>query len=134
MPMSPLNAVVTSRERLTLNAASPARKAREIIASHRRPALRCMWDGVCFWDLLHGLNLRTFHHDYQYASVALGECAGGRKGSFARDGFGGRGEVMEVIHSLHALGYAEVGDWSRIVPIPDEGAFMSILTRHRSRD
>jgi hypothetical protein len=39
--------------------------------------------------------------------------------------------VMEVIHTLHGLGYAEVRDWSRIVPIPDEGAFMSILTRHR---
>jgi hypothetical protein len=39
--------------------------------------------------------------------------------------------VTEVIHTLHSLGYAEVGDWSRIVPIPDEGAFMSILTRHR---
>jgi hypothetical protein len=42
--------------------------------------------------------------------------------------------VIEVIHTLHALGYAEVGDWSRIVPIPDEGAFMSILIRQRRRD
>jgi hypothetical protein len=42
--------------------------------------------------------------------------------------------VTEVIHTLHSLGYAEVRDWSRIVPIPDEGAFMSILTRHRRRD
>jgi hypothetical protein len=40
----------------------------------------------------------------------------------------------EVIHTLHSLGYAEVRDWSRIVPIPDEGAFMSILTRHRRPD
>jgi hypothetical protein len=27
--------------------------------------------------------------------------------------------VTEVIHTLHSLGYAEVRDWSRIVPIPD---------------
>jgi hypothetical protein len=42
--------------------------------------------------------------------------------------------VTEVIHALHHLGYAEVGAWSRILPIPDEGAFMSILTRHRRQD
>jgi hypothetical protein len=42
--------------------------------------------------------------------------------------------VTEVIHTLHSLGFAEVRAWSRIVPIPDEGAFMSILTRHRRRD
>jgi hypothetical protein len=42
--------------------------------------------------------------------------------------------VTEVIHTLHRLKYAEVGAWSRIVPIPDEGMFMSILTRHRRRD
>jgi hypothetical protein len=42
--------------------------------------------------------------------------------------------VTEVIHTLHALGYAEPRAWSRIMPIPDEGAFMSILTRHRRRN
>jgi hypothetical protein len=42
--------------------------------------------------------------------------------------------VMEVMHTLHALGYAEVNAWSPTVPIPNEPAFMSILTRHRRRD
>jgi hypothetical protein len=42
--------------------------------------------------------------------------------------------VMEVMQSLHRLRYAKVGNWSRIVPIPDKPAFMSILTRHRRRD
>jgi hypothetical protein len=42
--------------------------------------------------------------------------------------------VMEVMHTLHSLGYAEVGDWSPVLPIPDEPAFMSILTRRRRRD
>jgi hypothetical protein len=42
--------------------------------------------------------------------------------------------VTEVIHTLHSLGYAEVREWSRIVPIPDEGSFMSILTRHHRRE
>jgi hypothetical protein len=43
-------------------------------------------------------------------------------------------EGVTEIHTLHSLGYAEVRAWSRIVPIPDEGAFMSILTRHRRPD
>jgi hypothetical protein len=42
--------------------------------------------------------------------------------------------VMEVMHTLHALGYAEVRAWSPIQPIPGELAFMSILTRVRHRD
>jgi hypothetical protein len=41
--------------------------------------------------------------------------------------------IMDVMQSLHARGYAEVGAWSQIVPIPEKGAFMSILTRQRSR-
>jgi hypothetical protein len=41
--------------------------------------------------------------------------------------------IMDVMRSLHARGYAEVGAWSQIVPIPEKGAFMSILTRQRSR-
>jgi hypothetical protein len=40
--------------------------------------------------------------------------------------------IMDVMRSLHARGYAEVGAWSQIVPIPEKGAFMSILTRQRS--
>jgi hypothetical protein len=39
--------------------------------------------------------------------------------------------VMEVMHTLHALGYAEVRAWSPIQPIPNEPEFMSILTRRR---
>jgi hypothetical protein len=42
--------------------------------------------------------------------------------------------IMDVMQSLHRRGYAEVGAWSRIVPMPDKPAFMSILTRHRRRD
>ena len=42
--------------------------------------------------------------------------------------------VTEVIHTLHHLRFAEVGSWSRLLPIPDEDAVMSILTRHRMPD
>jgi hypothetical protein len=42
--------------------------------------------------------------------------------------------IKDVMQSLHRLGYAEVGAWSRIVPIPEEPAFVSILTRYRRRD
>jgi hypothetical protein len=42
--------------------------------------------------------------------------------------------LMDVMQSLHNLGYAKVGDWSPIVPIPDQPGFISVLTRHRRRD
>jgi hypothetical protein len=42
--------------------------------------------------------------------------------------------IMDVMQALHHLGYAEVGAWSRIMPIPDKPAFISILTRHRRRE
>jgi hypothetical protein len=42
--------------------------------------------------------------------------------------------IKDVMQSLHRLGYAEVGAWGRIVPIPKQSAFISILTRHRPRD
>jgi hypothetical protein len=42
--------------------------------------------------------------------------------------------IKDVMQSLHRLGYAKVGDWSRILPIPEKPGFMSILTRHRQRD
>jgi hypothetical protein len=42
--------------------------------------------------------------------------------------------IMDVMQSLHRRGYAEVGAWSQILPLPDKPAFMSILTRHRRRN
>jgi hypothetical protein len=42
--------------------------------------------------------------------------------------------LMEVMQSLHNLGYAEIRAWSPIVPIPDQPGFISVLTRHRRRD
>jgi hypothetical protein len=42
--------------------------------------------------------------------------------------------LMEVMQSLHSLGYAKVGDWSPIQPIPEQPGFISVLTRHRHRD
>jgi hypothetical protein len=42
--------------------------------------------------------------------------------------------IMEVMQSLHKLRYAEIRAWGPIQPIPDQPAFISILTRHRRRD
>jgi hypothetical protein len=44
---------------------------------------------------------------------------------------GSREGVVETIHTLHRLGYAEVGAWSPLLPAPVPGEVMSILTRHR---
>jgi hypothetical protein len=46
---------------------------------------------------------------------------------------GSREGVIETIHTLHSLGYAEVGAWSPLLPASTEGEVMSILTRQRQR-
>jgi hypothetical protein len=45
----------------------------------------------------------------------------------------GSGEwITQTIHQLHHLGFAQVGDWSPLIPSP-EGELLSILIRQRSR-
>ncbi|MGA7932550.1 MAG: hypothetical protein WCA35_03130 [Kovacikia sp.] len=41
---------------------------------------------------------------------------------------GSRQEVMSVIYKLHKLNFAEVGAWSPLLPGPNPGEVMSILT------
>jgi len=38
--------------------------------------------------------------------------------------------VTSTIHNLYRLGYAEVGIWSPLLPTPNPGEVMSILTRY----
>ncbi|MBD1869136.1 hypothetical protein H6F95_17915 [Cyanobacteria bacterium FACHB-471] len=45
-----------------------------------------------------------------------------------------RDGVIETIHNLHRRGFAEVGAWSPLLPAPDLGEVMSILTRYRKRE
>jgi hypothetical protein len=42
---------------------------------------------------------------------------------------GSRRGVMRVIHTLHSLGFAEVGEWSPLIPYGNSGEMMSILRR-----
>ncbi|MBW4421430.1 MAG: hypothetical protein KME13_19720 [Myxacorys californica WJT36-NPBG1] len=44
---------------------------------------------------------------------------------------GSREGVIETIHTLHVLGYAEAGAWSPVLPVPNSTEVMSILTRQR---
>lgn len=37
--------------------------------------------------------------------------------------------VNSTIRALYSLGYAEVGDWSPLLPAPNSGDVMSILTK-----
>lgn len=46
---------------------------------------------------------------------------------------GSREGVVDVIRTLHRLGFAEVGAWSPLLPAPGDGEVMSILTRYRQR-
>lgn len=41
---------------------------------------------------------------------------------------GSRAGVINVIHTLHHHGFAEVGAWSPLLPGPNPGEVMSILT------
>lgn len=41
---------------------------------------------------------------------------------------GSRKGVLNVIHKLHCLNFAEVGAWSPLLPGPNPGEVMSILT------
>jgi hypothetical protein len=45
---------------------------------------------------------------------------------------GSRAGVVETIHNLHRRGFAEVNDWSPILPTPISGEMMSILRRERA--
>ncbi len=47
---------------------------------------------------------------------------------------GSRQGVINVIHALHRLRFAEVSEWSPLLPAPTSGEVMSILTRHISRE
>ncbi|NJN87105.1 MAG: hypothetical protein HC881_13435 [Leptolyngbyaceae cyanobacterium SL_7_1] len=44
---------------------------------------------------------------------------------------GSREGVIETIHNLHRRGFAEVNDWSTLLPTPISGEMMSILRRDR---
>jgi hypothetical protein len=46
---------------------------------------------------------------------------------------GSRKDVLAAIRTLHALGYAEVGAWSPVLPVPNSRKRMSILTKVRSQ-
>ena len=41
--------------------------------------------------------------------------------------------VRETIHDLHACGFANVKDWSSLLPGANPGEVVSILTRRRQR-
>lgn len=38
--------------------------------------------------------------------------------------------VESIVHSLHVLGFAEVGEWSLSLPSPVQGEVIRILTRY----
>lgn len=43
---------------------------------------------------------------------------------------GSRRGVTSTIQTLYRLGFAEVGEWSPLLPAPTPGEVMSILTRY----
>lgn len=43
---------------------------------------------------------------------------------------GSRRGVLNIIHRLHQLGFAQAGEWSPLQPTSTPGQLMSILTRY----
>lgn len=43
---------------------------------------------------------------------------------------GSRNGVTRIIHRLHILGFAEVGEWSPVLPGRNPGEVMRVLTRY----
>lgn len=46
---------------------------------------------------------------------------------------GSRKAVLETIHTLYRLGFAEVGDWSQLQRAANKQQVMSVLIRRRQR-
>ena len=46
---------------------------------------------------------------------------------------GSRKIVLETIHTLYKLGFAPVGDWSKLQPGPQPGQFVSVLIRRSGK-
>jgi hypothetical protein len=46
---------------------------------------------------------------------------------------GSANSVNDTIRNLHARGFAEVGDWSPLLPAPNRNEVMSILSRQRRK-
>ena len=46
---------------------------------------------------------------------------------------GSRKAVLETIYTLYRLGFAAVGDWSKLQPGPKPGQFISVLIKRSSK-
>lgn len=44
---------------------------------------------------------------------------------------GSADRIVQTIHQLHSLGFADVSDWSLLLPLPNSTDLFSLLTRPR---
>lgn len=56
-----------------------------------------------------------------------------KRDTFKLLALGSRRTINDNIRELHLLGYAETDSWSRVMPAPKRGEFMSILIRNTPR-
>jgi len=72
------------------------------------------------------------HQEATTASDSLTQPRGGRE-PLRMLVIGSRPGVTGTIHTLHRLGYAQIGEWSPLLPGPNPGEVMAILTRYFMR-
>jgi hypothetical protein len=94
-----------------------------------------LWDGFSFWDFfplkyLGEIPMSDLLQDV-LAQIDSATPKGSRK--FRVVLIGSSDDILEAIHALHARGYAEVGVWSPLVPMPNSTHMVSILTRYRAK-
>jgi hypothetical protein len=44
---------------------------------------------------------------------------------------GSADQIIQTTHQLHSLGFADVNDWSPVLPLPNSTDVFSLLTRSR---
>jgi hypothetical protein len=93
-----------------------------------------LWDSFSFWDFFPAhFNQEKFPMTDLLQDVLARLDAATPKGSrkFRVVLIGSSDDILEAIHALHARGYADVGVWSPLVPMPNSTQMVSILTRYR---
>jgi ACT domain-containing protein len=44
---------------------------------------------------------------------------------------GSANQIVQTTHQLHSLGFADVNDWSPLLPLPNSSDLFSLLTRRK---
>lgn len=96
------------------------------------PLCAALWNGFSFWDFFVFLGEISMDNSIQDVVARLDSAATNDGRKFQVLLIGSSADILEAIHTLHSLGYAAIGAWSPLLPVPNSTSLMSILTRYRA--